>query len=72
MHDLFAPSRESADDVRAWLESSGIASERISHSQNKQWIQFDANASELEELLNTEYYIYSHSETGRSHITCRE
>ncbi|KAJ5739107.1 hypothetical protein N7533_011891 [Penicillium manginii] len=72
VHDLFAPSRESADDVRAWLESSGIASERISHSQNKQWIQFDANASELEELLNTEYYIYSHSETGRSHITCRE
>ncbi|CAI7623973.1 unnamed protein product [Penicillium pancosmium] len=72
VHDLFAPSQESVDDVRAWLESSGIASGRVSHSQNKQWIQFDADASELEKLLNTEYYIYSHSETGRSHIACRE
>lgn len=72
VHDLFAPSQESVDDVRAWLESSSIASGRISHSQNKQWIQFDAEASELEDLLNTEYYIYSHSETGRSHIACRE
>lgn len=72
IHDLFAPSQDSVDDVRDWLESSGIASDRISHSQNKQWIQFDADTDELEKLLNTEYYIYSHSATGRSHIACRE
>ncbi|KAJ5599005.1 hypothetical protein N7450_000072 [Penicillium hetheringtonii] len=72
VHDLFAPSKESVDDVRNWLESSGIASSRISHSTNKQWIQFDAEANELEKLLNTEYYIYSHAETGRPHVACRE
>lgn len=72
VHDLFAPSQESVDDVRDWLESSGIASGRISHSTNKQWIQFDAEADELEKLLKTEYYIYAHSETGRSHVACRE
>jgi tripeptidyl-peptidase-1 len=72
VHDLFAPSQESVDSVREWLESSGVAAERISQSVNKQWIQFDADAEELEKLLRAEYYIYSHSKTGRSHVACRE
>ncbi|KAJ5215379.1 uncharacterized protein N7498_001786 [Penicillium cinerascens] len=72
VHDLFAPSQESVDRVRGWLESSGIAADRISQSVNKQWMQFDADAEELEKLIRAEYYIYSHSETGRSHVACRE
>lgn len=72
VHDLFAPSQESVDRVRGWLESSGIAAGRISQSVNKQWMQFDADAEELEKLVRAEYYIYSHSETGRSHVACRE
>lgn len=72
VHDMFAPSQESVDNVRAWLESSGVAADRISQSVNKQWIQFDADAQELENLLRAEYYIYDHSETGRSHVACRE
>ena len=72
IHDLFAPSQERVDNVRSWLESSGIASHRISQSTNKQWIQFDADADEVERLLRTEYYIYSHEKTGRSHVACRE
>lgn len=69
---LFAPSQESVDSVRGWLESSGIAADRISQSVNKQWMQFDADAEELEKLLHAEYYVYAHSETGRSHVACRE
>ena len=72
VHDLFAPSEKSVEDVRYWLESAGIAGHRISQSVNKQWIQFDADAKELEKLLHTEYYVYSHTETGRSHVACRE
>ncbi|KAJ5569507.1 uncharacterized protein N7459_008937 [Penicillium hispanicum] len=72
IHDIFAPSRESVDSVRSWLVSVGITADRVSQSANKQWIQFDADASELERLLRTEYYIYSHSETGRSHVASRE
>lgn len=72
MHDYFAPTEKSVNDVRAWLESAGIAGSRISQSINKQWIQFDANAEELERLLHTEYYLYSHAETGRLHVACRE
>ena len=60
------------DGVRSWLESSGIASDRISQSTNKQWIQFDAHAHELEKLVQAEYYLYSHAETGRDHVACRE
>lgn len=69
---MFAPSQDAVDSVRSWLESAGVAADRISQSVNKQWMQFDADASEIEKLLRTEYYLYSHSETGKSHIACRE
>ena len=72
MHDLFAPTEKSVNEVRFWLESFGIAKDRITQSTNKQWIQFDADAEELEDLLHTEYYIYSHAEMDRSHVACRE
>ncbi|GKZ19826.1 tripeptidyl-peptidase sed1 [Aspergillus brasiliensis] len=72
VHDLFAPSNEAVESVRAWIESAGIAPSRISQSHNKQWLQFDAYASEAEQLLQTEYYIYSHADTGSSHLTCHE
>ncbi|KAL3455892.1 peptidase S8/S53 domain-containing protein [Aspergillus heterothallicus] len=72
VHDLFAPREESVSLVQAWLESRGISGGRISQSVNKQWLQFDASAEEMEWLLQTEYYLYSHSESDRSHIACRE
>ncbi|KAJ5471769.1 hypothetical protein N7530_009126 [Penicillium desertorum] len=72
VHDLFAPTEKRVNDVRSWLESAGVAKDRITQSANKQWIQFDADAEELENLLHTKYYLYSHAETGRSHVACRE
>ncbi|GAB1208348.1 hypothetical protein APSETT445_007096 [Aspergillus pseudonomiae] len=72
VHDLFAPSQDSVDSVRSWLESAGIAPDRITQSTNKQWLQFDAGADEVEQLLKTEFYRYSHAGTGRSHVACRE
>ncbi|KAJ0426609.1 subtilisin-like protein [Aspergillus carlsbadensis] len=72
VHDLFAPSQDSVDQVRAWLESAGVVASRISQSVNKQWLQFDASAEEMESLLQTEYYLYSHNGSDRSHIACRE
>ena len=72
VHDLFAPSQDAVDNVKSWLESSGISIDRISQSANKQWLKFDASAEELEKLLHAEYYIYDHADTGRSHVACRE
>jgi len=54
------------------LVSAGIAAESISQSVNKQWMQFDASAFDLESLLNTEYHMYEHAETGKPTVACDE
>jgi tripeptidyl-peptidase I len=53
-----------------WLVSAGVTAEKISQSVNKQWRQFDASASDLESLLNTEYHVYEHSGTGKPTVAC--
>ncbi|KAJ9220584.1 hypothetical protein DTO271D3_4637 [Paecilomyces variotii] len=72
IHDLFAPSEESVQSVRDWLESAGVHGDRITLSANKQWLQFDADAEEVERLLRTEYYVHTDSVTGKSHVACHE
>ncbi|GIC88032.1 S53 family peptidase [Aspergillus udagawae] len=72
VHDLFAPSQETVDHVRTWLESEGISADRISQSANRMWLQFDISAAEVERLLRTEYFLHTHQGTGKSHIACRE
>ena len=72
IHELFAPKQNTIDTVGAWLQESGIAADRISQSVNKQWLQFDATASEVEALIKTEYYNYAHSGTGKTNIGCDE
>lgn len=70
--DLFAPSSDAVDAVRGWLEAAGIHPSRVSQSANKQWLQFDAKASEAEELFKTKYHFYEHAEHGSSSIACDE
>ncbi|EED12678.1 alkaline serine protease AorO, putative [Talaromyces stipitatus ATCC 10500] len=72
VNDLFAPAESAVSAVRNWLEGAGIASDRVSQSTNKQWLQFDGDAEELERLLGTEYYIYTHASSGRTHLGCEE
>jgi tripeptidyl-peptidase-1 len=53
----FAPSSDTVGAVAHWLtESGGIAKERITHTENKAWITFEATVEEAEGLLMTEYY----------------
>ncbi|KAF2717180.1 subtilisin-like protein [Polychaeton citri CBS 116435] len=70
--DLFAPSADTVQMVKSWLEDAGIAVDRITQSVNKQWLQFDAKTSEVEELLKTKYHFYEHSRSGSSSIACDE
>jgi tripeptidyl-peptidase I len=67
---MFAPSEDSVAAVRDWLISSGIAPQRITHSDNKGWLAFDATVAEAEELLLTEYHIYEHKATGHVSAAC--
>jgi tripeptidyl-peptidase-1 len=70
--EIFAPSQETVDAINEWLISAGIAAEKISQSVNKQWIQFDASAEDLEALLHTKYHVYEHTETGKTAVACDE
>ena len=70
--ELFAPAADTVSTVRQWLEAAGIASERISQSSNKQWLQFDGHADEVESLFGAEYYVHTHETSGKSHISCKE
>lgn len=71
IHELFAPHQDTVDVVREWLHSAGLHPDRISQSVNKQWLQFDAKVSEVEELLRAKYHIFEHH-TGKETIGCDE
>ena len=58
--DAFAPSKETISAVTNWLVDSGISRDRLRLSSNKGWIHVNASTSEVENLLNTEYHVYSH------------
>ncbi|KAF4636161.1 hypothetical protein G7Y89_g1916 [Cudoniella acicularis] len=68
--EIFAPTKATTSAIYDWLVSSGIPGESISQSTNKQWMQFDATTAELESLLQTEYHVYEHADTGKSTIAC--
>lgn len=68
----FSPPEETVETVASWLIQSGIAKERITHSQNKAWLAFDATVEEAERLLLTEYF-HDGIETDRgSRVGCNE
>ena len=69
--ETFAPSRESVDSVLTWLESAGIAPERISRSQSMGWLNFDATVAEAQTLLKTKYSLFRHA-SGKPHVGCTE
>ena len=70
--ETFAPLKETTEKVTKWLLETGIGEHRISHSQGRNWLQFDASVSEAESLFNTEYYIYEHKRDGGYRIACDE
>ena len=69
--ETFAPSSETVEAVRGWLEANGIAAERVTQSQSLGWLHFDATVEEAESLLKTEYKVYKH-ESGKPHVACTE
>ncbi|KDR74449.1 hypothetical protein GALMADRAFT_227502 [Galerina marginata CBS 339.88] len=67
--ETFAPSAASIATVTQWLTESGISRDRLRLSANKGWIHFNATAAEAEELLQTEYHVFTHS-SGEEQIGC--
>lgn len=62
-HDItntFAPAAETIAAVMEWLVESGISDDRLRLSHNKGWIEVNATVSEVEELIDAEYHVYTH------------
>ncbi|KAJ8606786.1 hypothetical protein MRB53_040712 [Persea americana] len=57
-------------EVRSWLEESGVNSSRFSHSTSRASLQFHATVEEAERLLRTQFHEYTDAETGSASIGC--
>lgn len=68
--ETFAPSRETISAVTDWLVDSGFSRDRLRLSANRGWIHVNATTAEVEELLNTEYHVYTHP-SGGEQIGCK-
>ncbi|KAI3616687.1 tripeptidyl peptidase [Moniliophthora roreri] len=64
VEELVAPHPESVDSVTEWLASHGIGEAEIGRSPAKDWIYLSVPVSVAEELLDTTYYVWKHSESG--------
>jgi tripeptidyl-peptidase-1 len=69
--EAFQPAQDSVDLVGQWLETAGIAKNRITHSENKQWLAFDATPEEAERLTHAQYHEYEHPK-GYAMVGCEE
>lgn len=68
----FAPSDDTVNALKEWLVSEGVKAERLSLSDNKGWLAFDASTDEAERIFQTEYYEHEHVESGKFSIGCDE
>ncbi|CAA7262947.1 unnamed protein product [Cyclocybe aegerita] len=66
---MFAPSQETIDAVRGWLEGEGFGRDRMRLSANKGWVLVNATVGEVEELLKAEYHAYDHP-SGKRQFGC--
>lgn len=57
--------------MTSWLTDSGIEPHQISVAPSKAWVEVNATVGEIEELLQTKYFIYDHS-LRESHVGCLE
>lgn len=67
---MFAPKPETVESVRDWLVQFGISLERLTHSDNKGFIAFDATVEEADALLATEFRSFEHVATGHVSFGC--
>lgn len=70
--DAFAPSSDAINAVKAWLASAGIPNTRVKQGQSLGFLEFDATVDEAENLLDTKYNVYEHTESGQPHVACEE
>ncbi|TFK60883.1 subtilisin-like protein [Pluteus cervinus] len=68
----FQPSKRSTDEVKLWLSQSGVDEGRVGISKSGNWIHVNSTVGEVEKLLNAQYFVYRHEESGEMHLGCEE
>ncbi|KAF8138892.1 peptidase S8/S53 domain-containing protein [Boletus edulis] len=66
--ELMAPHPETLDVVNEWLSSHGINNEHLYRSSAQDWVTIRVSVAVAEEMLDTKYHIYTHSDTGESTV----
>ncbi|KAI0674156.1 subtilisin-like protein [Trametes maxima] len=61
-----APSDETVQAVDAWLEDNGLTAKRLSPAGD--WLSLEVPVSQASSLLNTNFSIFRHAETGTESI----
>ncbi|KAI6018307.1 peptidase S8/S53 domain-containing protein [Pisolithus marmoratus] len=61
---LLTPYPHTIDTVSEWLASYGIYEEHLFRSSAQDWVTIRVPVSLAEEMLDTKYHLYRHSETG--------
>ncbi|MCJ1325361.1 hypothetical protein MMC10_002024 [Thelotrema lepadinum] len=68
--DAFAPSDTTSSAVQTWLTDAGISKDSLTTSTSGGYVKFDATVKQIESLLNTNYHVYKHLDSGKEHIGC--
>ncbi|KAK0461797.1 tripeptidyl peptidase A [Desarmillaria tabescens] len=64
VEDLVVPHPESLTAVDAWLSSYGLPESEYIRSSAKDWLTINIPVSLAEKLLDTEYHVWRHAESG--------
>ncbi|OCH85123.1 family S53 protease [Obba rivulosa] len=59
---LVSPSAESVDAVTTWLQENGLTASNLSPAGD--WLSISVPASKANELLNADFSVFEHTETG--------
>ena len=64
IHNYITPHEDALNSIHEWLEENDVRLDTISYSSAKDWVVVNLPVSEVEKLLDTEYHVYKHFETG--------
>ncbi|QDS77382.1 hypothetical protein FKW77_005860 [Venturia effusa] len=60
VHSIVTPSNNTLESVQSWLLENGVNS--LSYSPAKDWVSMRMTVGQVEDLLQTEYYIFVHTD----------
>ncbi|KAI9699722.1 MAG: vesicle formation at the endoplasmic reticulum [Candelina mexicana] len=66
LKSLLRPSAETTDAILFWMATGGVPDPDIENDGD--WINFHANVSQVEKLLNTRFFYYRNSATGTDRL----